>query len=89
MTSKKQIQKMLKNGRYKAIIKEVAGRRMLLGFERRSKSSRKYGHKSLTSPIDLDRMNNPDLPPIDLNGQKPAELTTPPTDESKQAAPSV
>ncbi len=54
------IQKMLAlclTGRVQPIIKDVAGRKMLLGFERRSKCSRKGGAKHLLpSPMDLDQL---------------------------------
>lgn len=39
--------------RIKAIVKVVAGRRMLFGFERLNKRSRKYHVKHLSKPIDL------------------------------------
>lgn len=51
-----QIQRILRRGRHKAIIKDVAGRRMLIGFEPNSKDSRKYHQKLFTNPIDLDQL---------------------------------
>jgi hypothetical protein len=49
----KKIDKLVKKGRMQAIVKEVAGRRVLVGFER-NKRSRKSGVKFFTpAPIDL------------------------------------
>lgn len=44
---------LISKRRIKAIVKEVAGRRMLFGFERLNKRSRKYHVKHLSKPIDL------------------------------------
>lgn len=51
-----EIQKLLRKGRLKAIIKNVTGRRMLIGFERNNRRSRKYRIKHMTSPVDLDAL---------------------------------
>lgn len=51
------IKDMLKKpGRFKAIIKDVAGRRMLLGFERASKRSRKSNIIHISKPVDMDTL---------------------------------
>lgn len=55
ITDKRMVE-MLRSGRFKAIIKDVAGRRMLLGFERTSSRSRKYREKFMCSPTDLDQL---------------------------------
>jgi len=48
------LKKLAAKGRVKAIVKEVGGRRMLVGFERNSRSSRKSRTKYFTkTPIDL------------------------------------
>ena len=44
-------------GRGQAIVKDIAGRRMLVGFER-NKRSRKSHVKHFTSPIDLAAISN-------------------------------
>jgi hypothetical protein len=44
---------LISKRRIKAIVKVVAGRRMLFGFERLNKRSRKYHVKHLSKPIDL------------------------------------
>lgn len=48
--------KMLQTGRYQAIVKDVAGRRMFLGIERISSRSRKRSRKYMCPPIDLDKV---------------------------------
>lgn len=63
---RKLIQKMIKSRRYKAIIKMVGERRMLVGFERNNKRSRKSRIKFITKPIDLATMN-----PIELVAPEP------------------
>lgn len=50
------LNKLIAKGRIKAIVKEVAGRRMLFGYERINKRSRKNHIKFLSAPIDLDRI---------------------------------
>lgn len=47
---------MLQTGRWQAIVKNVAGRRMFLGIERISKRSRKNRVKYMCPPQDLDRL---------------------------------
>jgi hypothetical protein len=47
------INKLIAKGRVQAIVKEVAGRRMLFGLERLNKRSRKSHVKYLSQPIDL------------------------------------
>lgn len=56
-SERRMIDRIIKNGRYKAIIKEVGDRRMLVGFERASKRSRKHRIKYITKPIDMVAMN--------------------------------
>jgi hypothetical protein len=44
-------------GNYQAIIKEIEGRRFLLGFERKNRASRKYKEKLLCPfPVNLDQV---------------------------------
>ena len=47
------LNKLIAKGRVKAIVKDVGGRRMLFGFERLNRRSRKYHIKDLSQPIDL------------------------------------
>lgn len=71
------IQHLINKGRVKAIIKDVAGRRLLFGFERLNRRSRRYHVKHLTKPIDMATLS-PKSPPSSL----PAPL--PVTHEDKQ-----
>lgn len=68
---------LITKGRIKAIVKVVAGRRMLFGFERLNKRSRKYHVKHPSKPIDLASLSP--------NSQKTIEAETiqPVTPESK------
>jgi hypothetical protein len=54
ITSEKAI-KLFSTGRFKAIIKKVGERRMMIGIER-DRSSSKYREKFLCAPIDLDQL---------------------------------
>ena len=51
-----EMMKQLQTGRFKAIIKDVAGRRMFLGIERANKRSSKYHVKYMCPPQDLDQL---------------------------------
>ena len=62
----KEMMKELQSGRFQAIVKNVAGRRMFLGIERKNTRSRKRHQKFMCSPQDLDQL---------LAKQKPAEPT--------------
>lgn len=57
----KKIDNLIAKGRIQAIVKEVAGRRMLVGFERTSKRSRFSRIKYFSKPIELSKLNQPDL----------------------------
>lgn len=57
-------QALAQAGKLQAIVKEVAGRRMLIGFER-NEGSRKFREKFITSPIDLDALGKPPAEPVD------------------------
>lgn len=51
------LMKLAAKGRVQAIVKEVAGRRMLIGFERVNSQSRKFRQKQfLGAPMDLDAL---------------------------------
>lgn len=50
------IYKLLNSGRAEAIVKEINGRRMLFGFQRKNPKSRKRNQVFLTQPIDLKRL---------------------------------
>lgn len=51
------LKKLAAKGRVKAIVKEVSGRRMLIGFERINPRSRKFRQKQfLRAPMDLDAL---------------------------------
>ena len=71
------MQAMLQSGRWKAIVKDVAGRRMLIGFERASRRSRKYHEKFMCAPTDLDQLvkkhqREIQSPPAAESGTQPA-----------------
>lgn len=51
-----EMMKMLKTGRWKAIVKQVGARRMFMGIERVSTRSRKRQVKYMCAPQDLDRL---------------------------------
>lgn len=56
----KKLHKLIAKGRIKAIIKDLpGGRRMLVGFERKSPNSRKAGVKYFSKPIDMAELNKP------------------------------
>lgn len=52
----KKLKVAMAKGRIKAIIKNVAGRRMLVGYERVSKQSRKAKVIHIHAPVDLDKL---------------------------------
>ncbi len=52
------IKKLIAKGRVAAIIKDVAGRRMLFGFERANKRSRKAHVKYFSKPIDMATLSD-------------------------------
>ena len=51
-----EMMKELQTGRYQAIVKNVAGRRMFLGIERKNRRSRKRHQKFMCAPQDLDQL---------------------------------
>lgn len=51
------LNKLIAKGRVKAIIKDVAGRRFLFGFERLNKRSRKFHVKHFSKPIDMAELS--------------------------------
>ena len=51
-----EMKEMLATGRYQAIVKVVAGRRMFLGIERKSRRSNRRHEKFMCSPVDLDQL---------------------------------
>lgn len=69
---------MLRTGRWQAIVKNVAGRRMFLGIERASKRSRKNHVKYMCPPQDLDRL-------LEEHAKKPAT----PAPETPNSAPTA
>jgi len=81
----------LRSGRYQAIVKVIAKRRMFLGIERASKNSRKTSEKFLCAPQDLDQMvakmkrekAGAEIPPSILPPNDPATQTQPSTPDSQ------
>lgn len=61
------ILKLANNGRYQAIVKVIAGRRMLLGFERKNKRSSKYRQKFIMAPLDLATLTKPQAAAVETS----------------------
>ena len=75
---------LLNTGRYQAIVKEIAGRRMFIGIERISKRSRRYQQKFMCTPVDLEQLvkkHADSLKPAALLAQSETDspLPTPPS----------
>jgi hypothetical protein len=82
------IKKVLARGRHRAIIKDVAGRRMLIGFEPSNPNSRKRHVKLMTSLIDLDQLGKDTKAAVEASAAdapKPT-ATNPIEDLAKQVA---
>lgn len=79
------IQRILARGRHKAIIKIFpGGRRMLCGFEPKSRRSRKYHIKLLTTAIDLDELGKDQQAQVEANARiEDPNAPPPPLREAK------